>query len=199
MNKRPDDHAPTDIVPVDAPQVPAVKKPPNGFRLHRILTDHANGMLKQSEELDEIERKLLGWKPGHPLPDASDVQVANYEQQLKGARELLKKLDPADAYEDEIDDDIDAEIDCEDEPRLKRKYIAKRLGVDDRRDANRQSRHPGRLRQNAAGACRRCRCLRLVWLEGACREREETRRTVPADHIRGVGGNQVRKWSGNFS
>jgi hypothetical protein len=170
-SKPPKDNDTTGIVPVDAPDLPTVKKQSSGFRLHRILNDHADGVLTRFEELDELERKLLSWTT---LPDADDVQVSDYDEQLKRARELVKKLDPADAYEDEIDD----EIDCEDEPRLKRKYIAKRLSLMIAAMPTGKAGTPDgyvkMLLEHVADAD-----VCALSLEAACRELEETQKFLP--------------------
>ncbi len=127
MNKRPDKPA-GEIVPFDAPELPAVKKPPNKFRLCRILADHADMLIECSNEFDELRQKLRKREPGDPLPDVREAQLGDYEQRLlKRAKELLALLDPKDAYEEEIDDGLD-EVD-EEERRLKRNYVKKRLAL----------------------------------------------------------------------
>ena len=57
---------------------------------------HADAILDRSNELSEIRGKLWCWKPDQALPDADDVDVTYYADELKRARELIKKLDPPD-------------------------------------------------------------------------------------------------------
>ena len=73
----------TSFVPVDAPKLPAIKKASDAFRLHRILNMHADAILDRSNELSEIRGKLWCWKPDQALPDADDVDVTYYADELK--------------------------------------------------------------------------------------------------------------------
>jgi hypothetical protein len=116
-----------DVVAVDAPKVPAVKKPLNKWRQHHILTEQADGLVERYNELRELEQQVLQRKPGEPLPDLVQAELDEHDQwMLARCRELVKQLDPEDAYEPEDDDDDDEWYDIR---WLKRSHIAKRLSL----------------------------------------------------------------------
>jgi hypothetical protein len=128
MNKPIDDpRKRKDVVAVDAPKVPAVKKPPNKWKLHRLLEEQADGLVERYDELRELEQQVRKRKPGEPLPDIEDAQLDEYDQAaLARCGKWLEQLDLADAYEiaeDEDDDEWDGMR------WLKHSHIAKRLSL----------------------------------------------------------------------
>jgi hypothetical protein len=129
MNKPIDDpNKGKDVVTVDAPRLPAIKKPPNKWRQHRILTEQADGLVERYDELRELEQQVLKRKPGEPLPDPVQAELDEHEQwMVTKCRELMKRLDPADAYETDDDDDDDEWYDGI--RWLKRSHIGKRLSL----------------------------------------------------------------------
>jgi hypothetical protein len=127
MNKPIDDPKKrTDVVPVEPPKVPATKKPPDKWKLHGILTGCADAMVARRDEIWELQEQLYKRQRGEALPDVEQAELDKYDHRaLARCRELLKLLDPEDAYEDDADFDPDDPYD----KRLKRDYIGKRLGL----------------------------------------------------------------------
>lgn len=128
MNKPPDD--PTkhgDVVPVDAPQLPATKKPTDKFRLYKRLEEDADEILEEFNRLENLERRIRHREPGETLPPICNVELyEDFVRKFARCRERWALLDPKEYYDQPHDDDDD---DDGDRPLLKKKIISKRLGM----------------------------------------------------------------------
>jgi hypothetical protein len=125
MNKPTDPTKHGDIVPVDAPQVPASKKPPNKFRLYSRLEEDADEILEESKRLDDLGKQLIRRLFGQAGPEIWEAELDEwFTRKITRCREALKVLDPEENY-DEPDDDDDDDI----QGLLKKKIISKRLAA----------------------------------------------------------------------
>jgi hypothetical protein len=124
MNKPTDPNKNGDVVPVEAPQVPASKKPPNKFRLYSRLEDDAEEILEESKRLDDLRKQLTRRLLGEAGPEVWEAELDEwFTRMIARCREALKVLDPPENYDEPDDDDDD------DTPLLKKKIISKRLAM----------------------------------------------------------------------
>jgi hypothetical protein len=123
MNKPTDPSKNGAVVPVEAPQVPASKRPPNKFRLYSRLEDDAEEILEESKRLDEVRKQLFRRMLGEAAPEIWEAELDEwFMRKIAHCREALKVLDPEENYDEPGDDDDDT-------PLLKKKIISKRLGA----------------------------------------------------------------------
>jgi hypothetical protein len=126
MNKPTDLTKNGDIVPVDAPQVPASKKPPNKFRLYSRLEDDADEIVEESKRLDDVGKQLWRRLIGEAVPEIWEVELDEWlTRKIARCREALKVLDPEENYDEPDDDDDDDDV----QGSLKKKIISKRLAA----------------------------------------------------------------------
>jgi hypothetical protein len=118
MNK-PTDLKQGEVVPVNAPQVPATRKPPNGWKRFRTLCTLADEIVEEYAKLCDLRMRFYR-EPSAALPDIDDVALwDSTKSDIARCRELLAEIDRDDYYEEDEDGD---EV-------LKRKVISERLAL----------------------------------------------------------------------
>jgi hypothetical protein len=106
MNKHIDDPKKTkrqDVVPVAAPELPAVQKPINKTKLFRKLVETADELVDDLKDLEHIQDQMYGRVPSlDTLPKIRDMEHRgkHYKERVQRCEELIQLLDPESNYDD---------------------------------------------------------------------------------------------------
>lgn len=121
MNKPVDPKKPSEVVGVDAPQVPAMPKPPSKWKKFRRLMNDLDEIRERHDDMADLMGDLRHRKSGEPPPDIRDAQLDDYDkQQIARCRQWLPDIDRVDYYEKGDEDEG---------PILKKKIISERLAL----------------------------------------------------------------------
>jgi DNA-binding protein H-NS len=122
MNKSFDPKKPGKVVAGDAPQVPAIPKPPNRWKQFRRLMNDLDEIRETFDGLGELMVDMRNRKPGEPPTDLQYAQLLDCDKQkIARCRLWLNEIDCADCYEEGDEDD--------EQPILRKKIISKRLAL----------------------------------------------------------------------
>jgi hypothetical protein len=161
-----------DIVAVDGPPLPAIRKAPNRFKRFRMLCELADQIVEEHERLWAMHRSL--WRRSdEPLPDVEDAQLPEgLRKDIGRCRELIKEIDREDRYEEDEEGDR----------VLKKTVVAERLALmfGNARVGGAKSSEDAEASAEMVVAHVFDAEVSYLVLEGACRELEATQKFVPA-------------------